>query len=205
MSTELKKSLRPVASFVFSNTAGETRKLCLFPGHFMLAKVTSNVVGTSAPFSVTNILSYANPEPLCNAGYECDQVADDFNLTAGQNDGHGYDIQITPKSRKTRYRDFLNYIKLSGVRVSKMRITDLVANGSHDIFQAEMEITASSIGSKAGSDFIQLSQHINPSNYLQNFIEIDLEKQNLLLDETTLAFLEVPGKAQFQIDFTLAS
>ncbi|MBQ5689339.1 MAG: hypothetical protein IIV21_05170, partial [Bacteroidales bacterium] len=66
-------------------------------------------------------------------------------------------------------------------------------------------ITASSIGSKAGSDFIQLSQHINPSNYLQNFIEIDLEKQNLLLDETTLAFLEVPGKAQFQIDFTLAS
>jgi hypothetical protein len=205
MSTELKKSLRPVASFVFNNTSTETRKLCLFPGHLMLAKVTSTIAGSSAPYTVTSILSYANPDALCDAGYECDQVADDFNLTSGQNDGGTYDIRISPKSRKTRYRDFLNYIKLSGVRVSKMRITDLVANGSHDIFQAEMEITASSIGSKAGSDFIQLSQHINPSNYLQNFIEIDLEKQNLLLDETTLAFLEVPGKAQFQIDFTLAS
>ncbi|MBR0323135.1 MAG: hypothetical protein IIX06_01430 [Bacteroidales bacterium] len=205
MSTELKKSLRPVASFVFNNTATETRKLCLFPGHFMLAKVTSAMAGSSAPYTVTSILSYANPDALCDAGYDCDQVADDFNITSNHNDGHDYDIRITPKSRKTRYRDFLNYIKLSGVRVSKMRITDLVANGNHDIFQTEMEITASSIGSKAGSDFIQLSQHINPSNYLQNFIEIDLEKQNLLLDETTLAFLEVPGKAQFQIDFTLAS
>lgn len=207
MSTELKKSLRPVASFVFNNTATETRKLCLFPGHFMLAKVTSMIPATqnNPPYTVTSILSYANPDALCDAGYDCDQVADDFNITSNHNDGRQYDIQITPKSRKTRYRDFLNYIKLSGVRVSKMRITDLVVNGSHDIFQSEMEITASSIGSKAGSDFIQLSQHINPSNYLQNFIEIDLEKQNLLLDETTLAFLEVPGKAQFQIDFTLAS
>ena len=205
MSTELKKSLRPVASFVFNNTASETRKLCLFPGHFMLASAITKITGSSAPFNSETVLSYANPAALCDAGYECDQVADDFTLSKNLSDGGVYDIQITSKSRKTRYRDFLNYIKLSGVRVSKMRITDLVANGSHDIFQSEMEITASSIGSKAGSDFIQLSQHINPSNYLQNFIEIDLEKQNLLLDETTLAFLEVPGKAQFQIDFTLAS
>lgn len=205
MSTELKKSLRPVASFVFSNTATETRKLCLFPGHFMLASAITKITGSNAPFSSETVLSYANPAALCDAGYECDQVADDFVLSKNLSDGDTYDIKITSKSRKTRYRDFLNYIKLSGVRVSKMRITDLVVSGSHDIFQAEMEITASSIGSKAGSDFIQLSQHINPSNYLQNFIEIDLEKQNLLLDETTLAFLEVPGRAQFQIDFTLAS
>lgn len=205
MTTELKKSLRPVASFVFDNKSDETRKLCLFPGHFMLASAITKISGSSAPLSSETVLSYANPQPLRDAGYECDQVADDFSLSKNLSDGGVYDIEITSKSKKTRYRDFLNFIKLSGVRVSKMRITDLNASDVHEIFQTEMEITASSIGSKSGSDFIQFSQHINPSNYLQNFIEIDLEKQNLLLDETTLAFLEVPGKAHFQIDFTLAS
>ena len=62
------------------------------------------------------------------------------------------------------------------------------------------------IGSKAGSDFVQLSSYINPANFLQNFIDVDLEKdaRNLSLDETTLAFLDIPGNAHFQIDFTLA-
>jgi hypothetical protein len=87
-----------------------------------------------------------------------------------------------------------------------MRITDLSTGENPDraIFQQELEISNSSIGSKSGSDFVQLSQHINPANFLQNFIEINLEERNLLLDETTLAFLTVPANSNFQIDFTLA-
>lgn len=204
MST-LNLSMRPVASFTFQNTTEESNKLCLIPGHYDTASVISMATTTSTPAVITSFLSYADPSAIINAGYECDQVADDFNITNNKKDSSGrtYPIKITPKSVKTRYRDFLNFIRLANVKVAKMRITDLTS-GDHAIFNSEMEVSRSNVGSKAGSDFIQLSAHINPSNFLQNFIEIDLEQQNLVLDETTLAFLEIPAGANFQIDFTLA-
>lgn len=206
----LAKSMRPVASFVFENKTSDPAKLCLIPGHFNTVSILGLVIDTNvtAPYPITSFLTYADPSAIKAAGYDCDQVADDFSLTQNMKNGstNKYPIEVVSKSNKTRYRDFLNYIKVSGLKVTKMRITDLstAANPSREIFNSEIEVAQSAIGSKSGSDFIQLSSHIDPSNYLQNFIEIDLELQNLLLDETTLAFLEVPGSAKFQIDFTLA-
>ncbi len=199
---ELKKSMEPVASFKFENGANQA-KVCLFPGHYDCTELAKAESGTP-------LISYANPAGLVAAGYSCDQVADDYNTEFNTAKGdRAYPVKITPKSQRTRYRDFLNYIKYSGLRVSKIRITDLTgttpgSNSNREIFGQELEISASSIGSKAGSDFIQLASHIDPSNYLQNFIDIDLASQNLLLDETTLAFLTVPANANFQIDFTLS-
>lgn len=202
MST-LTRSLRPVASFTFSTPSSQTSvsRLCLIPGHYNTAEV---VFKNSKAY-----LSYADPTAIANAGYSCDQVADDFSTALGNSKADGtstYPVTVKSKNPGIRYRDFLNYIRTSNLRVVKMRITDLTPGQtpSREIFQQVMEVTKSSIGSKNGSDFIQLSQHINPANYLQNFIEIDLEKQNMLLDETTLAFLEIPGDSNFQIDFTLA-
>lgn len=195
--TELKQSMKPTASFTFQNKAAVERVLCLFPGHFD----TTEIVKVDDKVS----LAYCNPKPLVEAGYFCDQVADDYSAehSTVKDDG-SYDVQVSPTSKRTRYREFLNYIKNSGLRVTKMRITDLLSgDNGHEIFNQELEISASAIGAKAGSDFIQLSAHIDPSNYIQRFIDIDLSKQNLLLDETTLAFLRIPASAHFQIDFTL--
>lgn len=203
----LAKSMRPVASFVFENKTANPAKLCLIPGQYDTVSVTTLYLDTvSAPCTLETFLSYSDPSAIKAAGYDCDQVADDTSLTQNWRRMERYPIEVTSKSNKTRYRDFLNYIKVSGLKVTKMRITDLQtgANPSREIFNSEIEVAQSAIGSKSGSDFIQLSSHIDPSNYLQNFIEIDLELQNLLLDETTLAFLEVPASAKFQIDFTLA-
>lgn len=199
MST-LNQSMRPVASFIFNNSAENAQdvKLCLFHGHYDVAEV-----GAGAGDAKYDI-RYTNVKVLQDAGYECDQVADDLS---GCTNGISAPDRVSVKgvSKKTRYRDFINYIKLAGLKITKMRITDLMGpNSSHDIFQQELEISSSSIGAKSGSDFVQLAQHINPSNYLQTFIEVDLELQNLLLDETTLAFLKVPAGSKFQIDFTLA-
>ena len=201
MST-LNQSMRPVASFIFDNSkeGASDVKLCLFSGHYDVSEVGSVSRDQIQKFDVR----YTNVKVLQDAGYECDQVADDYSSSIF---GISALDQVIIKgvSKKTRYRDFINYIKLAGLKVTKMRITDLLGpNSSHEIFQQEMEISSSSIGAKSGSDFVQLAQHINPSNYLQTFIEVDLELQNLLLDETTLAFLKVPAGAKFQIDFTLA-
>lgn len=196
MEKQLKQSMKPTASFTFLNKAAEERVLCLFPGHFD----TTEIVMVDDKVS----LAYCNPKPLVEAGYYCDQVADDYSAehSTARTDG-SYDVQINPVSKRTRYREFLNFIKTSGLRVSKMRITDLNSEGTHEIFNQELEISASAIGAKAGSDFLQLSAHIDPSNYIQRFIDIDLSQQNLLLDETTLSFLRIPARANFQIDFTL--
>lgn len=200
--SKLNSSMRPVASFIFDNSkeSAVDTKLCLFSGHYDVSEVCSDTLTNPSKYDVR----YTNVRVLQDAGYECDQIADDTSYCKVGISGSNK-VAITPVSKKTRYRDFINYIKLAGLKITKMRITDLMGpNSSHEIFQQEMEISSSSIGAKSGSDFVQLAQHINPSNYLQTFIEVDLELQNLLLDETTLAFLKVPAGTKFQIDFTLA-
>lgn len=202
MST-LNQSMRPVASFTFDNTAegASDVKLCMFSGHYDVSEVCADALSNPNKYDIR----YTNVKVLQDAGFDCDQIADDTSYCKVGISGADK-VAIKGVSKKTRYRDFLNYIKLVGAKVTKMRITDLStsANPSRAIFQQEMEISTSSIGAKSGSDFVQLSQHINPANYLQNFIEVDLEQRNLLLDETTLMFLTVPAGSKFQIDFTLA-
>ena len=198
--TEFQESLQAVASFRIKNPSDNSVRVCFFPGHFDTTEVVSSTD------SGKYIISYADPSALKNAGYDCVQVADDFNAknTMNKNDGTGiYPVLILPKGGKTRYRDFLNMIKLSGLKVSKIRLTDLVANGNHEIFGQDLEISKSAIGAKGGVDIVNLASHINPAHFLQNFIDIDLASTNLKLDETTLVFMEIPANADFQIDFTL--
>lgn len=204
MSTQLKTSMRPTASFNLKNVSSESVRVCLFPGHFD----TSEVVAVSDGDLTKVVLAYSNPEAINAAGFSCAQVADDYNINTksvyrSSANGNGYAVQITPVSKRTRYRDFLNYIRYANLSVVKIRITDLEANSDHAIFNQELEVSSSAIGAKAGSDFIQLSAHRNPAHYDQSFIEIDLSQQNLLLNETTLASLDIPANANIQIDFTL--
>jgi hypothetical protein len=200
MSKNLTQSMLPVASFIFENTSDVDVKMCLFSGHYDVSEVCSDAMTNPTKFDVR----YTNVKVLQDAGFECDQIADDTSYCRVGISGANK-VTVKGASKKIRFRDFINYIKLAGVNISKMRFTDLStsANPSRAIFQQEMEISSSSIGAKSGSDFVQLSQHINPANFLQNFIEVDLATRNLLLDETTLAFLTIPANAKFQIDFTL--
>ena len=197
MNNQLNKALLPVASFRIVNPSGHGEtKLCLIPGHFNLTGVTSVSDGQGG---TEPVIVYNDPTPIVNAGYSCDEVADDYNMQLSRSA-----VQVHPNNDMTRYRDFLNYIRLKQLRVSKIRLTNRTAtNVGQAQFNKRIEVSASSIGSRAGSDFINLANFKNPANYNQDIIEIDLDKQNLLLDATTLTFITVAQDADFDIEFTL--
>lgn len=202
MENRLNQSLKPSASFEFNSVdAEESVKLCLIPGHYDTTEIVSSDDNKI-------YLAYSNPEAINNAGFQCDQVADDYSLAKyaysdSRSDNKNYGVHIEPCSKRCRYRDFLNYVRYSGLKVVKMRIQNLTEEAAPAIFNSELEISASSIGSKAGSDFIKLSSHKNAGNYDRSFIDIDLSNMNLTLDETTLVALDVPAGSHFQIEFVL--
>lgn len=196
MNNQLKRALLPVASFHIVNPAGGTeKKLCLFPGHF---DTIGAVPYTDASQSAAVQITFDNIQPIINAGYFCDQMADDLNPITPRSA-----VQVSSNSARTRYHDFLNYIKLMNLRVSKIRLTNRTGEAGRAQFLKEMEISASAIGSRAASDFINLAQYKNPANFDQDVIEIDLDQRNLLLDATTLGFLNIAVGADFDIEFTL--
>lgn len=189
---QINESLRPVASFVVENRTEELKKLAFFTGHYETSKLVFNE--ESVPFLVR-----LDPKALVSAGYQCDQVADDYIAEVDSE----YPIKVYGKSPRTRVVDFVNYVKNSNLSVVKIRITDLTTDSTHELFNHEIEVSASSISSKGLSDYIQMSTYVNPRNYQQNVIEIDLEQQNLLLDETTVMIMDVVANAKFQIDFII--
>ncbi|MCQ2318490.1 MAG: hypothetical protein MJZ90_06180 [Bacteroidales bacterium] len=192
--SKLITALKAVASFTFQNTdSNASKRLCLFPGHFDTLELVS---GTRGSATVTEPV-YSNISHITDAGYNCDQVAYDKIDIQKTTDK----ITCTANSKRTKWADFLRYIQLNGLRVTKMRIKNLGTNDA--IFNQEIEISASAIGGKVGSDFINLSEYVSANAYDRSFIDIDLSAASLSLDNTTLAFLDVPASANFSIQFTV--
>ena len=189
--------MKPVASFRMVNSdSSNSKRVCLFPGHYNTQKVVPTTVSGSAVY----VLGYSNPAAIVAAGYACDEVAADYIAAADTKQV----IQVTGTSPRCTYVDFLRYIQLSGLRASKIKITNNRSTDHREIFDQEIEVSMSSIGLKAGSQFLNLSTYKDPKNYDLNVIEIDLAAAQLELDETTLAFLTIPASADFTIEFTLS-
>lgn len=201
MIEKVNESVKTVASYRISNTDTKlSKRIALFSGHYDTSEIVFNADDKA-------VLSYANPDGLVAAGYQCDQVADDVFLKEAVTRGDGassYPCTITPQTQRTRYRDVINLVKLTGLKVTKLRITDLSNDSNHELFNQEIEVSRSCIASKGESDYINLSTYINPKNFQQNVIEIDLEEQQLSLDETTVVIMTLPANADFKIDLILA-
>lgn len=197
--SELKQALSPVVSFRFNNTdSSNSKKICLLPGHYNTEEI---VMVTESGASVAK-LSYASPARLVDAGYACDQVADD--TLAAVATAKSYAIGVTPGSPRCHYRDFLDYVARVGSKITKIRITNNRTSGAgRDQFDKEFEVSASMLGAKAGSDYINLASCKNPANYDQDMIIVDLAERNLIFDATTLLFLTVVPSADFTVEFTL--
>lgn len=187
MQNTLKEALRAQATFDFVGDNSNDKKLCLLPGIYNTMKQGTD--GTSKE----TIITFSNPANLNNAGYACDQVADDYN--SGDS---GQYVQVTGVGR-VKYRDFLDAVQRVGMRVSQIIIQNKVS--SQAIFDQQIEIAKTVLGAKGGMDFITLQQYVNVNAYDRSKITIDLSDETLDLTPEVFMAINVPAQSHFSMQF----
>ena len=187
MQNTLKEALRAQATFNFVGDNSNDKKLCLLPGIYNTMKQVTD--GTSKE----TVITFSSPANLNNAGYACDQVADDYNSADS-----GQYVQVTGVGR-VKYRDFLDAVQRVGMRVSQIIIQNKVS--SQDIFDQQIEIAKTVLGAKGGMDFITLQKYVNVNAYDRSKITIDLSDETLDLTPEVFMAINVPAQASFSIQF----
>lgn len=187
MQNTLKEALRAQATFNFVGDNSNDKKLCLLPGIYNTMKQVTD--GTSKE----TVITYSSPANLNNAGYACDQVADDYNSSDS-----GQYVQVTGVGR-VKYRDFLDAVQRVGMRVSQIIIQNKVS--SQAIFDQQIEVAKTVLGAKGGMDFITLQQYVNVNAYDRSKITIDLSDETLDLTPEVFMAINVPAQSQFSIQF----
>ena len=187
MQNTLKEALRAQATFNFVGDNSNDKKLCLLPGIYSTMKETTDST------TKATVVTLSDPTNLNNAGYACDQVADDYNSSdAGQY------VQVTGVGR-AKYRDFLDAVQRVGLRVSQIIIQNKTT--SQAIFDQQIEIAKTVLGAKGGMDFITLQQYVNVNAYDRSKITIDLSDETLDLTPEVFMAINVPAQSQFSIQF----
>lgn len=192
----LSEALRAKATFNIVNSDSiNAKKLCLLPGIYSTMKpiVVTTGTGESAKDEVKGI-SYSDPTNLVNAGYQCDEVADDYN-----SEDTAIKVQVTGNNR-TKYRDFLNTVQRIGIRVSRIIIQNKNTL-SQDIFDQEISASRTAIGAKPEMRFINLQDYVSVNAYDRTKITIDLTNAPLDLTPDMFLAMNIPASASFSMQF----
>lgn len=192
----LSEALRAKATFnIVNSDTSNAKKLCLLPGIYSTMKpiVVTTGTGESAKDEVKGI-SYSDPTNLVNAGYQCDEVADDYN-----SEDTAIKVQVTGNNR-TKYRDFLNTVQRIGIRVSRIIIQNKNAS-SQDIFDQEISASRTAIGAKPEMRFINLQDYVSVNAYDRTKITIDLTNAPLDLTPDMFLAMNIPASASFSMQF----
>lgn len=200
MQNTLKEALRAKVTFEVENTLNNaSKKLAFLPGVYSTMKpiVVTTGTGESAKTEMKGI-SYADPTNLQNAGYACDQVADDYN-----SDDTLQVIKVNGANR-IKYRDFLNTVQRVGIRVTRIVIQNKLLN-NQDIYDQEIELAKTAIGAKGGTDFINLQDYVSVNAFDRTKIILDFSDQPLELTPEVFMAMTIPASAKFSIQLEFES
>jgi hypothetical protein len=193
MQNSLLQALRAVYTVDIHGAKEQDTKLCMLPGIYSTIKLIQD------PSSKDCVLSYSDPANLNNAGYACDQVADDGGVADG--------VVITSQGR-SKYRDFLNSVQRVGMRCTEIVIQNKLDN-DQSIFDQQIEVAKTVIGAKGGMDFITLQKYVSVNAYDRRKITIDLsgvdeQGRSKALELTPEVFMaiNVPADSHFSMQFT---
>ena len=193
MQNTLKEALRAKATFNITNTSSSAaKKLAFLPG------IYSSMIFTQDSSTKAAIISFADPTNLQNAGYACDQVADDYNS------GDALQVVSVTGANRVKYRDFLNTVQRVGIRVTRIVIQNKNTS-SQDIFDQEIELAKTAIGAKGGTDFINLQDYVSVNAYDRTKITLDFTDQPLELTPEVFMAMTIPASASFSIQLEFES
>lgn len=194
MQNSLREALRAVFTVNITGAAADDTKLCLLPGIYSTIQLAQD------PSSKDVVLSYNSTTNLNNAGYACDQVADDGG------DANG--VVITAPGR-SKFRDFLNAVQRVGMKCTEIVIKNLAGPSHEEIFDQQIELAKTVVGARGGMDFITLQKYVNVNAYDRSKITIDLSgvdengrSKALELTPEVFMALNVPAASNFSIQFT---
>lgn len=179
MNSILREALQSAATFNFTNETDHAVKLALLPGIYDATDESG---------------AMTSPANLINAGYSVDQVAADFEENQQYKDVHVEGVG------RVRYKDFINTVQRVGIRVQRIVIQNKNA-ASQDIYDQEIEVARTAVGTQGAKDFVQLQDYVNPNAYDRSKITIDLTDQALYLGPETYMALNVPAGSNFSIKF----
>ena len=202
MQNSLREALRAVFTVDITGNQNNDVKLCLLPGIYSTMRTKTTVAAGEKEGDlpvVTTTVTYDDPTNLNNAGYACDQVADD-----GGN-ANGVVIESVGRSK---FRDFLNSVQRVGLRCTEIVIKNKNLN-NESIFDTQIEVAKTVLGAKGGMDFITLQKYVNVNAYDRSKITIDLSGvdengRSKALDITPEVFMAmtVPAGSHFSVQFT---
>ena len=194
----LRQSIEASATFNFVNTtpSGGTDKdikLALFPGIYDTMKQITDSGKVTA-------VCYTDPTNLQDAGYYCDEVADDYNAASGVY------VHVTGANPRCKWRDLLNYAQRVGVRVTQIIIQNkTTGSNAQAIFDQEFEVARTMVGTVGGKDFIQLQDYVSVDAYDRSKITIDLRSIEFYLNPELFMAITIPSGANISIQFKLQS
>ena len=189
MQSTLREALRAQATFDIVGDSTYAKKLAFLPGVYSAMKQVTD--GTSKE----TVISFSDPTDLNNAGYACDQVADDYNSADS-----GQYVHVTGVGR-VKYRDFLNTVQRVGASVTQIIIQNKTNPQDQAIFDQQIEVAKTVIGAKGGMDFITLQQYVNVNAFDRSKITIDLSEEPLELTPEVFLAMNIPAGAHFSIQF----
>lgn len=190
MQNSLREALQACATFNVVGDESNAKVVALLPGIYS----TMNQATVTSGGSSKTVVSFTDPTNLINAGYQCDEVADDYI------DGNtAQSVHITGATR-VRYRDFRNTVERVGINVTKIVFINKNLEDS-SIFDQEIQIARTAIGAKGGMDFIQLQNYVSVNAYDRSKITIDMEKEPLFLTPEVFMAMNIPAGANFSMQW----
>ena len=191
MFNTLRQAIQACAVFNVKGDDNENKVLAFLPGIYSSLGMTQ---ATGANNAKVSVLTYADPTNLNNAGYDADQVADDY-IEGAEN----MPVKVSGANKRTAYRDFINTVQRVGIHVTSIVIQNL--SQSKDLFNQEITASRTAIGTRGASVFIQLQNYVSVNAYNDSKITIDMSDDPLYLTPEMYMAMNIPAGADFSIQF----
>ncbi len=165
------------------NGNASEKKILLFPGYFdTLGFSTGTVTVGETEYTFITGINYHNIANVVARGFSVDAMVGDGTV--------GTNITCSTGS-KGSIKDFINFIRNNPTRIPEI----VVASNNTAQYNKKMVVKRIHPGKDWGEDYISLQRSLDVNQNRDEKIIVNTAQHNLQLDDQTLIYIEVEGKA----------